>query len=83
MKYNALHAPCDAKVTLTSDIPTFRDKKAGGCTSSCAFGSQGGGGGVCGFLSQSLLLFGSTGRISTTLQSRLVVCKVRNERNLS
>ena len=43
MKYNALRAPCDAKVTLTSDIPTFRDKKAGGCTSSCAFGSQGGG----------------------------------------
>ena len=80
MKYNALRAPCDAKVTLTSDIPTFRDKKAGGCTSSCAFGSQGG---VCGFLSQSLLLFGSTGRISTTLRSRLVVCKVRNERNLS
>ena len=83
MKYNALRAPCDAKVTLTSDIPTFRDKKAGGCTSSCAFGSQGGGGGVCGFLSQSLLLFGSTGRISTILRSRLVVCKVRNERNLS
>ena len=27
MKYNALRAPCDAKVTLTSDIPTFRDKK--------------------------------------------------------
>ena len=81
MKYNALRAPCDAKVTLTSDIPIFRDKKAGGCTSSCAFGSQGGG--VCGFLSQSLLLFGSTGRIPTTLRSRLVVCKVRNERNLS
>ena len=39
MKYNALRAPCDAKVTLTSDIPTFRDKKAGGCTSSCDFGS--------------------------------------------
>ena len=48
MKYNALRAPCDAKVTLTSDIPTFRDKKAGGCASSCAFGSQGGGG-VCSF----------------------------------
>ena len=29
MKYNALRAPCDAKVTLTSDIPTFRDKKRG------------------------------------------------------
>ena len=42
MKYNALRAPCDAKVTLTSDIPTFRDKKTGGCASSCAFGSQGG-----------------------------------------
>ena len=53
MKYNALRAPCDAKVTLTSDIPTFRDKKTGGCASSCAFGSQGGGG-VCSFLSQSL-----------------------------
>ena len=52
MKYNALRAPCDAKVTLTSDIPTFRDKKTGGCASSCAFGSQGGG--VCSFLSQSL-----------------------------
>ena len=51
MKYNALRAPCDAKVTLTSDIPTFRDKKTGGCASSCAFGSQGG---VCSFLSQSL-----------------------------
>ena len=38
MKYNALGAPCDAKVTLTSDI-TFRDKKTFG---SCA-GSQGGG----------------------------------------
>ena len=60
MKYNALGAPCDAKVTLTSDIPTFRDKKTGGCASSCAFGSQGWGGGgsvafclkVCDFLAQ-------------------------------
>ena len=46
MKYNALGAPCDAKVTLTSDIPTFRDKKTGGFASSCAFGSQGGRGGL-------------------------------------
>ena len=39
------------KITLTSQIPTFRDKKTGGCTSSHAFGSQGG---VFGFFSQSL-----------------------------
>ena len=53
MKYNALRAPCDAKVTLTSDIPTFRDKKTGGCASSCAFGSQGGrGGGSVAFVSK-------------------------------
>ena len=57
MKYNALRAPCDAKVTLTSDIPTLRDKKTGGCASSCAFGSQGGGSvafcfKVCDFLAQ-------------------------------
>ena len=57
MKYNALRAPCDAKVTLTSDIPTFRDKKTGGCASSSAFGSQGGGSvafclKVCDFLAQ-------------------------------
>ena len=30
------------KITLTSEIPTFRDKKTGGCTSFRAFGSQGG-----------------------------------------
>ena len=29
MKYNALRAPCDAKVTLTSEIPTIGDKKTG------------------------------------------------------
>ena len=81
MKYNALRAPCDAKVTLTSDIPTFRDKKTGGCASSCAFGSQGGG--SVAFCLKVCDFFGSTGRISTTLRSRLVVCKVRNERNLS
>ena len=42
MKYNALRAPCDAKITLTSDIPAFRDKKTGGCTSSRAFVLKGG-----------------------------------------
>ena len=53
MKYNALGAPCDAKVTLTSDIPTFRDKKNGRlCKFLCFWFSRGGG--VCSFLSQSL-----------------------------
>ena len=51
MKYNALRAPCDAKVTLTSDIPTFRDKKTRLCKFLCFWFS---GGGVCSFLSQSL-----------------------------
>ena len=43
MKYNALRAPCDAKITLTSDIPEPSEtKKTGGCTSSRAFVLKGG-----------------------------------------
>ena len=30
-----------------TEIPTFGDKKTGGCTSSCEFGSQGGSGAFC------------------------------------
>ena len=68
------------KITLTSKISTFRDKKTGGCTSSRAFGSQGGSVAfclkVCDVLAQH-------NEFSATLRSRLLVCKVRNERSLS
>ena len=68
------------KITLTSKIPTFRDKKAGGCTSSRAFGSQGGSVAfclkVCDVLAQH-------DEFSASLRSHLLVCKVRNEHNLS
>ena len=63
-----------------AEIPTFGDKKTGGCTSSRDFGSSGGFGAfclkICGILVQQ-------DEFSTTLRSRLAVCKVRNERNLS
>ena len=42
MKYNALRAPCDAKITLTSNIPAFRDKKNGRLYKFSCFCSQGG-----------------------------------------
>ena len=60
------------KITLTSEIPTFRDKRTGGCTSSRAFGSQGVSVAfclkVCDVLAQH-------DEFSAILRSRLLVCK--------
>ena len=65
---------------MTAEIPTFGDKKTGGCTSSRDFGSSGGFGAfclkICDILAQQ-------DEFSTTLRSRLAVRKVRNKRNLS
>ena len=55
-------------------------KKMGGCTSSREFGSQGGSGAFCLKMCDVLA---QQDKFSTTLQSILVICKVRNECNLS
>ena len=52
----------------------------GGCTSSREFGSQGGSGAICLKMCDVLA---QQDKFSTTLQSILVICKVRNECNLS
>ena len=59
-----------------------REVVPGGCTSSCEFGSQGGGGSGA-FCLKMCDVLAQQDKFSTTLRSCLVVCKVLNECNLS
>ena len=72
MKYNALHAPCDAKDNIDIRDSNLQRQKTGGCTSSRAFGSQGVSVAfclkVCDVLAQH-------DEFSAILRSRLLVCK--------
>ena len=80
MKYNALRALCDAKDNIDIKDSNLQRQKSGRLYEfSCFWFSRG----VCSFCLKVCDVLAQHDEFSASLRSRLLVCKVRNEHNLS